>query len=274
MAIVNRTPDSFYDRGATYAFDKALDRVGRGGGRRGRDRRHRRREGRARRRGGRRRGDPAHGRFRGPGPRRVPGPGDLGRHLAARGRPGGLPGRRGPAQRCLGRPRSPNWPRWQPSSTSGWSARTPAGSSPRTRPHRIHYDDVVGRRAGCAPPAEAERAVVARRRPERVLIDPGHDFGKNTWHSLELTRRLSRAGGHRLAGAGVAVQQGLRRRGAGSAVGRTAARAPWSPPRSAPGRAPRCSGPTTSPRPGRCWTWWPRSGAAGRRAGGRCGALA
>ena len=27
MAIVNRTPDSFYDRGATYAFDKALDRV-------------------------------------------------------------------------------------------------------------------------------------------------------------------------------------------------------------------------------------------------------
>src|SRR3712207_230850 len=27
MAIVNRTPDSFYDRGATYAFDAALDRV-------------------------------------------------------------------------------------------------------------------------------------------------------------------------------------------------------------------------------------------------------
>src|SRR3954465_12812180 len=27
MAIVNRTRDSFYDRGATYAEDKALDRV-------------------------------------------------------------------------------------------------------------------------------------------------------------------------------------------------------------------------------------------------------
>ena len=27
MAIVNRTPDSFYDRGATFAFDRALDRV-------------------------------------------------------------------------------------------------------------------------------------------------------------------------------------------------------------------------------------------------------
>src|SRR3954469_5777620 len=27
MAIVNRTPDSFYDRGATWAEDKAFDRV-------------------------------------------------------------------------------------------------------------------------------------------------------------------------------------------------------------------------------------------------------
>jgi hypothetical protein len=28
MAVVNRMPDSFYDRGATYAFDTALRRVG------------------------------------------------------------------------------------------------------------------------------------------------------------------------------------------------------------------------------------------------------
>src|SRR3954452_11871411 len=27
MAIVNRTPDSFYDKGATWAEDKAIDRV-------------------------------------------------------------------------------------------------------------------------------------------------------------------------------------------------------------------------------------------------------
>ena len=27
-------------------------------------------------------------------------------------------------------------------------------------------------------------------RPDGILIDPAHDFGKNTWHSLELTRRL------------------------------------------------------------------------------------
>jgi dihydropteroate synthase len=26
--------------------------------------------------------------------------------------------------------------------------------------------------------------------PARILIDPAHDFGKNTWHSLEISRRL------------------------------------------------------------------------------------
>ena len=38
--------------------------------------------------------------------------------------------------------------------------------------------------------ALAERAVRAGVDPARVIIDPAHDFGKNTWHSLELTRRL------------------------------------------------------------------------------------
>jgi dihydropteroate synthase len=36
----------------------------------------------------------------------------------------------------------------------------------------------------------AERAVGLGARPESVLIDPAHDFGKNTYHSLEVTRRL------------------------------------------------------------------------------------
>ena len=27
--------------------------------------------------------------------------------------------------------------------------------------------------------------------PARIVIDPAHDFGKNTWHSLEVTRRLA-----------------------------------------------------------------------------------
>src|SRR5262249_51782305 len=39
--------------------------------------------------------------------------------------------------------------------------------------------------------AEAERAVAAGVRPDRIVIDPAHDFGKNTWQSLELTRRTA-----------------------------------------------------------------------------------
>ena len=38
--------------------------------------------------------------------------------------------------------------------------------------------------------ALAERAVARGVRRDGILIDPTHDFGKNTWHSLELTRRL------------------------------------------------------------------------------------
>ncbi|MBR7741716.1 dihydropteroate synthase [Phycicoccus sp. BSK3Z-2] len=63
------------------------------------------------------------------------------------------------------------------------------GVTPRTRPHRIEYDDVVddARRSLLAQAERAEAAGVDRR---RVVIDPAHDFGKNTWHSLEVTRRL------------------------------------------------------------------------------------
>ena len=63
------------------------------------------------------------------------------------------------------------------------------GVTPRTRPHRIEYDDVVAD-ARTSLLAQAERAVAAGVEPQRVVIDPAHDFGKNTWHSLELTRRL------------------------------------------------------------------------------------
>jgi dihydropteroate synthase len=36
----------------------------------------------------------------------------------------------------------------------------------------------------------AERAVVSGVSPSAILVDPAHDFGKNTWQSLEITRRL------------------------------------------------------------------------------------
>ncbi len=63
------------------------------------------------------------------------------------------------------------------------------GLPPRTRPHRVTYDDVVAD-VIARTTALAEAAAAAGVDPERVLVDPGHDFGKNTRHSLEATRRL------------------------------------------------------------------------------------
>ena len=63
------------------------------------------------------------------------------------------------------------------------------GVTPRTRPHRVQYDDVVAA-AIADTTAYAERAVAAGVPRESILIDPAHDFGKNTQHSLEITRRL------------------------------------------------------------------------------------
>ena len=75
-----------------------------------------------------------------------------------------------------------------------------------------HGAALVCTHTGGATPAHAAAPAVVRRRGRRrdrgdrrarrargrrwacdrdsLLIDPAHDFGKNTWHSLELTRRL------------------------------------------------------------------------------------
>lgn len=63
------------------------------------------------------------------------------------------------------------------------------GAEPRTRPHRVTYDDVMADILRVTL-GLAERAVSLGVPRESVLIDPGHDFGKNTRHSLEATRRL------------------------------------------------------------------------------------
>ncbi|NYH44786.1 dihydropteroate synthase [Micromonospora jinlongensis] len=63
------------------------------------------------------------------------------------------------------------------------------GLVPRTRPHRAAFDDVVDDVVATVT-GLAERAVAAGVRPDGILIDPAHDFGKNTRHSLEITRRL------------------------------------------------------------------------------------
>ncbi|MEO3807638.1 dihydropteroate synthase [Sphaerisporangium sp. B11E5] len=72
-------------------------------------------------------------------------------------------------------------------------------AAPRTRPHRVGYDDVVAEVVAHVTML-AERAVAAGVREDAVLIDPAHDFGKNTWHSLTVSRRL-----HELTGTGLPV---------------------------------------------------------------------
>ncbi len=64
------------------------------------------------------------------------------------------------------------------------------GLPPRTRPFRVAYEDVM-QDVLDRTLALAERAAAAGVDPARILIDPAHDFGKNTWHSLEVTRRLA-----------------------------------------------------------------------------------
>ncbi len=71
----------------------------------------------------------------------------------------------------------------------GYVCTHAGGQQPRTRPHRVAYDDVVADILARTLDL-ADRAVAAGVGRESVLIDPGHDFGKNTRHSLEATRRL------------------------------------------------------------------------------------
>ncbi|MGE5290582.1 MAG: dihydropteroate synthase [Micromonosporaceae bacterium] len=188
MAVINRTPDSFYDRGATYAFGAALEAADRAvaegadivdiGGVKA-----------------------------GPGDdvdaaeevRRVAGlvaavrerharivisvdtwRSEVGEVVAQAGADllndtwGGLDPRLAEVAAAHG---------------MGLVCAHAGGVRPRTRPHRVAYADVT-RDVTTYVTRLAEHAVAAGVRRDRILIDPAHDFGKNTWHSLELTRRL------------------------------------------------------------------------------------
>jgi dihydropteroate synthase len=60
---------------------------------------------------------------------------------------------------------------------------------PRTPVRRPTYGDVVAEVAGFL----RDRVALATRRgvpAARIVVDPGHDLNKNTYHSLQLTRRL------------------------------------------------------------------------------------
>lgn len=63
------------------------------------------------------------------------------------------------------------------------------GLAPRTDPHRQEYaDPMASVLEACL--GYAERALAAGVARELIIIDPAHDFAKNTFHSLEITRRL------------------------------------------------------------------------------------
>jgi dihydropteroate synthase len=188
MAIVNRTPDSFYDKGATWAEDKALDRVAQ---------------------------------VVEEGAEIV----DIGGIKAA---PGAFIDEEEEKSRVVSfvervRTAYPGLvisvDTWRASVgravcaagadvlNDAWGGADPGlvdvaaefdaaivcthtgGVTPRTRPFRIEYADVVAAAIGDTT-AYAERAVAAGVDRRSVMIDPAHDFGKNTFHSLELTRRL------------------------------------------------------------------------------------
>lgn len=188
MAIVNRTPDSFYDKGATFAADKALSRI-----------------------------DDAvaagatiidiGGVKAGPGDevtvaeeteRVVP------LIAAARTRHPDVTisvdtWRAQVAEAAIGAGAdliNDTWAGFDPELVEvaghhrvGYVCSHTGGVTPRTRPHRVHYDDVVAD-VIAETTALAERAVAAGVPEERIFIDPTHDFGKNTYHGLELLRRV------------------------------------------------------------------------------------
>ena len=188
MAIVNRTPDSFYDRGRTWAEDRALERVDQ---------------------------------VVDEGAEIV----DIGGIKAAPGAPVDAEEEQRLVVRFVARVRAAHpelvisVDTWRAEVgravcaegadvlNDAWGGADPAlvdvaaefgaalvcthtgGVTPRTRPFRIEYADVVAA-AVADTTAYAARAVAAGVDPRSVVIDPAHDFGKNTVHSLEVTRRL------------------------------------------------------------------------------------
>ena len=192
MAIVNRTPDSFYDRGATWAEDKAFDRVAQ---------------------------------VVDQGAEIV----DIGGIKAAPGVEIGVAEEIGRVASFVARVRAAypslviSVDTWRAEVgrvvcaegadvlNDAWGGADPGlvdvaaefgvglicthtgGVTPRTRPYRIEYSDVVAS-AIADTTAYAERALAAGVPREGIVIDPAHDFGKNTLHSLEVTRRLMPGG--------------------------------------------------------------------------------
>lgn len=88
------------------------------------------------------------------------------------------------------------WAGWDPELIEvagahrvGYVCSHTGGVEPRTRPHRVHFDDVVAD-VIAETTAQAEHAASLGVPEDKIFIDPTHDFGKNTFHGLELLRRI------------------------------------------------------------------------------------
>ncbi len=64
------------------------------------------------------------------------------------------------------------------------------GHPPRTDPHRVRYHDVVAETIEDLT-RQAETALAAGVRADGLLIDAAQDFGKNTYHSLQVTGQIN-----------------------------------------------------------------------------------
>ncbi len=72
----------------------------------------------------------------------------------------------------------------------GYLCAHTGGHPPRTDPHRVRYDDVVAETVANLT-RQAEDALAAGVRADGLLIDAAQDFGKNTYHSLQVTGQVS-----------------------------------------------------------------------------------
>ena len=73
---------------------------------------------------------------------------------------------------------------------AGYLCAHTGGHPPRTDPHRVRYQDVVSDTVADLN-RQAEAAITAGVREDGLLIDAAQDFGKNTYHSLQVTGQIS-----------------------------------------------------------------------------------
>ena len=71
----------------------------------------------------------------------------------------------------------------------GYLCAHTGGHPPRTDPHRVRYHDVVAETVADLT-RQANAALAAGVRDDGLLIDAAQDFGKNTYHSLQVTGQV------------------------------------------------------------------------------------